>query len=713
MPRGNLKIPIPAPYLGMRTDLLPWKQPMETVVDGQNLVFRDQRVYVRSGVKPVSSSTFGERVMGGLFWKRADLTEVTIAAGTVSRKCLRTDGVWQDITGTPWTGDEDDQARFTVFPAGDSIYVIGVNGVNPPIVWDGIGPGPSVSASPSMTVSETPSTSPSGSATPSLTPSETPSLSATPSVTPSGTPSRTVSGTPSITGSLTPSRTPSVTPSRTVSATPSESVSNTPSATPSFTPSQTPSETPSRTLSQTPSFTPSFTPSNTPSNTVSNTPSFTPSASATPSFTPSETPSATEPNLPSFTPSRTPSVTPSVSSTPSRTLSRTVSRTPSATLPFGHDLDLGGGAPIAKDITTVSNRVIYGNVYVGGVSYPCSFMFSAFNDHTSTPASNIVTVTEGYGPIIAVRNLGLQSFAIYSERAQLVATLTGGVTIFRVDFRSGQTGPASPSAVVNAGGESHYYMGRDGNFYRFDGSRCVAIGDAVKTKIQAIMNSSYMQRAHGFFDRQNREITWFFPTKGTTEIYGGITYDIDANVWSTPHQFAFSLSAGFEWDEVFDVTWADLTGTWLTLGDTYPTWTSMGSSSRTTQMLGDADGTMYIYGGAATDNGNPIEAFGVYPAKPLAGDGQIVRVDCFEAYYKQTHQPMDLEIHLGHSGYPGGTIVYEDAQTFDMSSSVLAEAEYVDVNARNVGIKFRVTEKNQGFEWHGGVLYAYQRGVAA
>jgi hypothetical protein len=340
-------------------------------------------------------------------------------------------------------------------------------------------------------------------------------------------------------------------------------------------------------------------------------------------------------------------------------------------------------------------------------------MFSAFNDHTSTPASNIVTVTEGYGPIIAVRNLGLQSFAIYSEKAQLVATLTGGVTIFRVDFRSGQTGPASPSAVVNAGGESHYYMGRDGNFYRFDGSRCVAIGDAVKSKIQAIMNAAYMDRSHGFFDRQNREITWIFPTKGTTELYGGITYNIAENVWSTPHLFAFGLSASFEWDEVSDITWADLTGTWTTLGLTYPTWTSMGSSARTTQLLGDVDGNMYVFGGASTDNGNAIDAYGVYPAKPLAGDGQIVRVDCFEAYFKQTYAPMTLEIHLGHAGYPGGTLVYEDAQQFDMSSSNLAEAEYVNVNVRNVGIKFRVAEANQGFEWHGGVLYAYQRGVAA
>jgi len=643
MPRGNLKISIPAPYLGLHTDLLPWKQPMETLVDGQNLVFRNQRVYVRSGLRTVSTSGLGERAMGGLFWQRADLTEVTIAAGTVSRYCLRSDGVWQDITGTPWTGNENDQARFTLFPSGDTIYVIGVNGVDTPIVWDGIGPGPSVSASPSFTVSRTPSATPSPSGTPSFT--------------------------ESITLSFTPSRTPSVTPS--------------------FTPSRTPSVTPSRTVSQTPSFTPSA--SATPSATVSFTPSYTTTGSQTPSRTPSRTPSQT----------------------PSRTVSATVSRSPSTTPAMGHDQDLGGGAPIAKDITTVANRIIYGNVTVGGVSYPCSFMFSAFNDHTSTPASNIVTVTEGYGPIIAVRNLGLQSFAIYSEKAQLVATLTGGVTIFRVDFRSGQTGPASPSAVVNAGGESHYYMGRDGNFYRFDGSRCVAIGDAVKSKVQAIMSSAYMERAHGFFDRQNREITWLFPTKGNTEIYGGITYNIAENVWSTPHLFAFGMSASFEWDETFDITWTDLTGTWTTLGLTYPTWTSMGSSSRTTQILGDVDGNMYVFGGASTDDGNPIDAYGVYPAKPLAGDGQVVRVDCFEAYFKQTYAPMDLEIHLGHAGYPGGTLVYEDAQHFDMSSSTLAEAEYVDVNVRNVGIKFRVAEANQGFEWHGGVLYAYQRGVAA
>ena len=92
-------------------------------------------------------------------------------------------------------------------------------------------PTPSVSVTPSITVSATPSVS----VTPSITVSATPSISITPSITVSTTPSITV--TPSVSISATPA--PTVTPS--VSRTPSVSVSNTPA--PTVTPSITPTPT--------------------------------------------------------------------------------------------------------------------------------------------------------------------------------------------------------------------------------------------------------------------------------------------------------------------------------------------------------------------------------------------------------------------------------------------------------------------------------------
>jgi hypothetical protein len=104
---------------------------------------------------------------------------------------------------------------------------------------------PSISITPSISVSNTPSVSitrtPSISITPSISVSNTPSISITATPTISITPSISVSNTPSI--SITATPTISITPSISVSATPSISVSPTPSTTPPLSPSITPSPT--------------------------------------------------------------------------------------------------------------------------------------------------------------------------------------------------------------------------------------------------------------------------------------------------------------------------------------------------------------------------------------------------------------------------------------------------------------------------------------
>ena len=109
-------------------------------------------------------------------------------------------------------------------------------------------PTPSVSVTPSITVSATPSVS----VTPSITVSATPSISITPSITVSTTPSITV--TPSISISATPG--PTVTPS--VSTTPAPTV--TPTTTPTRTPSVSATPTPTPTSTPAPTITPSITP---------------------------------------------------------------------------------------------------------------------------------------------------------------------------------------------------------------------------------------------------------------------------------------------------------------------------------------------------------------------------------------------------------------------------------------------------------------------
>lgn len=131
---------------------------------------------------------------------------------------------------------------------------------------------PSLSPTPTVTLSPTPTNS----ITPtiSLTPTNTPTISLTPTKTPTNTP--TISLTASPTQSIGASPTPTITPtsSITATATPTISVSPTISNSPTTTPTRTSSPTPTQTLTVTPTNTLTNTPTNSVTPTVSITPSL-------------------------------------------------------------------------------------------------------------------------------------------------------------------------------------------------------------------------------------------------------------------------------------------------------------------------------------------------------------------------------------------------------------------------------------------------------
>ena len=516
----SIKVSVPVPHKGLIANFAPYEQPGDSLIDGSNVLVRDGRLIIRSGFRKLESAGFGERVMGALYYELANGTKRTVAGGISKRKYY--DGsVWADITGPAWTGTEDNQARFVDFPSGGTIYLIGVNGKDATVVWDGV----------------------------------------------------------------------------------------------------------------------------------------------------------------------------SVA-----------------------DAAIGGGAPIAKDVTACANHVIYGNVILGGISYPCSVMYSESNDHTVTKATSMIDVAEGQGTIVAVRNLGVQSFAIYTTKAQYVATAQGGAVPFRVDYRSGQPGPVSPAAVVVGGDDGQFYFGEDCNFYRFDGGTCKAIGDGVQPKIFSSLSPSFRQRSHGVYDRQNREIHWFWIPIGSDKPTAGITYSLKTGAFSPIHSYAIPISASWRWNDQSGFRWADLSGTWTNLGLTYPTWLSMGSPENSAQMLGGISGQTYIMCGQSTDDGYTIPAWWEYPALALAGPGMEIVVEGFEPYYKQIPIPMDLEVRAGTAQFPGGTITYEPAQVFDMSASTFGEsnavsplAKYEDVFGKVATVRCQVTEVNRGMEFYGGVARIQSR----
>lgn len=368
------------------------------------------------------------------------------------------------------------------------------------------------------------------------------------------------------------------------------------------------------------------------------------------------------------------------------------------------------GAPIAKDLTVVANRVLYGNPTIGGNRYPFSVIYSAFNDHTQTPSSNLLTVAHGFGNVVAVRAIGAEAAAVYLDKAQFILTAQGGLAPFRSDFRASQPGPVSAACVV-AVGEAHYYIGIDGNVYRFDGSSCVPVGDYVQPAISTSLSANFRGRTHGVFERARREIHWFWVPVGSTMITAGITYHVDRKVWSPIHAFGRDISASCEWDEQAALAWTGLSGTWTALGLTYPTWFSMGGTQNPTQLLGHAGGQTYIYGGQASDDGDAFEVVFRYPRQ--APDGRIVRVEAIEGFFKQPQSSMSVDALLGFADGPGSPIAYQVAQSFDLAAAPNPMAEYENVQGRYPTIKYRSTQLNTGFEFHGGLAYIYDRGVPA
>ncbi len=378
------------------------------------------------------------------------------------------------------------------------------------------------------------------------------------------------------------------------------------------------------------------------------------------------------------------------------------------------DSDLAGGAPSAvKDICVSANRVIYANLTLGGIQYPYALMWSNSNDPFTTDPLSLTQLAAGTGPIIAVCSLGVNAFAIYADHGQYLASAQGDVAPFRIDFRSSQPGPASPAAIVPAGEGPHYYMGWDGNFYRFDGVSCSPIGNTVRAAVQNSLDPNYRALAHGAFDAINREIHWFWQPLGSSSVSAGITYRLDEGTFSPIHSFNRHLTASWAGQNISALTWLDLTGTWVTLGATYPTWLSMGGTNIPMVFLGEENGQTYAYGQGSTDDGDAIAATWTYPLHALTGDGNLIKVDCVESYFKQLASSMGVNFFLGTANFPGGDVTWQAAQALDVSLDDIPTATYIDTQGRFGSIKYEISEANQGIEYHGALLYAYGRKAPA
>lgn len=378
----------------------------------------------------------------------------------------------------------------------------------------------------------------------------------------------------------------------------------------------------------------------------------------------------------------------------------------------GNFAALAGSPPIAKDVTVAFERVILGNVTVGGTRQSSSLWVSGFQDTTAWSALREVNLPDAKDSIVAVRSLNPQVFAVYKDWSQWVGIGTGGLFPFVFELRGNQAGPVSPASVVVAE-NVHYYIGQDGDVYRFDGDRATAIGGSIKRLIQSDMYWVNRGRTHGAFDPLNREVWWFWESGLSGSPTVGITYRLPyediPGAFSTLHYYARPLSASFGWRLTTVLTWDGLTGTWDKLP--YPTWDSMLMRGRPALLTGGVNGQVYNFGLGRGDDGFSYEAVWDLPWRQIAGPGENTRVDAIESFFKLEGTGMYTEIILIKSdtlSSDEGTVA--TPQSVLLTSGEKLRAKYYNEEARFVAVRHRIPFAMGNHQYRGGVLYVYHRG---
>lgn len=193
------------------------------------------------------------------------------------------------------------------------------------------------------------------------------------------------------------------------------------------------------------------------------------------------------------------------------------------------------GAPKAKAIVAAKGFVMllatedagYGN---SPDRWWCSAAENA-TDWTPNVATQCATgrLVEGSGPITAALRQA-DTVVVYKERAIFVGQYVGGAAVWQFTPPIGDVGCVGVEAVADTP-VGHVFVGSD-NFYLFDGTRPVAIGDQVKQWWLDNSSAQFRYRTKLLWDRDNASVMVFYPSKSSAgQCDQVLVYHVGAKRW--------------------------------------------------------------------------------------------------------------------------------------------------------------------------------------
>lgn len=218
------------------------------------------------------------------------------------------------------------------------------------------------------------------------------------------------------------------------------------------------------------------------------------------------------------------------------------------------------GAPTGADICVLANRVVVANVLDSSGHHPQRVRWSSINfasDVTAWPASNNADLIGPFGNIIAIRPTSRLNAIAYAQTGAWIMAAAPGLDAEAFQFEKlyGVTmGPVSPSALIELGG-AHYYLGRDGRIYLFDGQSAQVISAAIDSVVQARMGATEAFRAHAVYLPQQQQIWWFVSLDSDTDPQHAIVLDTRLNVFMPIQNLHDSITCSLPVQEQTGYDW--------------------------------------------------------------------------------------------------------------------------------------------------------------
>lgn len=270
------------------------------------------------------------------------------------------------------------------------------------------------------------------------------------------------------------------------------------------------------------------------------------------------------------------------------------------------------GAPKAEIVFSVGAFVMALNVNDGADKQDGWHCCAAFDDtdwatSASTQAASGRLVASA-GAITAGARLGEYAVA-YKAKALFLGQYVGAPSVWDwTPVAGGEAGCVGKEALCDLGGV-HFFVGDD-NFWLFDGTRPIPIGDnAVRQWFYDNSSPQYRYRTKAVFDRQNNRVWVFFPSASSSVCDEALVYHVLSKKWGRATrsvQAALNyITPGVSYDTIASATYDSLPSVsydsqyWLSGGQAL---SAFNTSHQLQLLTGDSASSSFTTGDVGDDD---------------------------------------------------------------------------------------------------------------